>query len=136
MSVSVPESQSLKDSQKQARRFVSAQLITTLVVSFFLLGYNWTACYSALAGGLIATLANAWFALKVFGKSGGDSPATLLAVFYVGELYRFLLTGALFMMAFVLIRPVNIAVLLVIYFLVHITPAIVNTFGPVSGNEN
>ncbi len=126
----------LKASKKQARRFISAQLIVTLVLSFLFLGYNWIACYSALTGGLIATLANAWFALKVFSINRVDKPAALLTAFYVGEIYRFLLTGSLFVMVFVLIKPVNIVVFITIYFLVHMTPAVVNTFGQKSGNEN
>ncbi len=125
-----------KDSRRQARRFIRAQLITTVVLSLLSLLYNETAFYSALAGGSIATVANAWFALKVFRLNRADQPAALLTAFYVGEIYKFIFTAAMFVVAFVLIKPVNIVVLLTIYFFVHLTPAVVNTFGARSEEEN
>jgi len=89
---------------------------------------GWTAAYSALAGGMIATLANAWFAYKVLGPGQSSEPATVLRGFYLGELNKILFTCAMFAAAFVLIRPVNAAALLAVYFFVHMTPAVVNVF--------
>jgi ATP synthase protein I len=114
--------------QKSVRRFIQAQLITTVVLSVMLFIYDFTVAYSALAGGLIATLANAWFAIKVFRVKSKETPETLLATFYVGEIYKFVFTGAMFVIAFVLIKPLNVVALLGIYFLVHMTPAVVNVF--------
>ena len=111
-----------------ALRFILAQLIATIVLSAALLIYDFTVAYSALAGGLIATLANGWFALKVFRVKSKETPEILLTTFYVGEIYKFILTGAMFVIVFVLIKPLNVAVLLGIYFLIHITPALVNAF--------
>jgi len=105
-----------------------AQLIATIVLSATLLIYDFTVAYSALAGGLIATLANAWFALKVFRVKSVETPEVLLTTFYVGEIYKFILTGAMFIIVFVLIKPLNVVALLGIYFLIHITPAVVNAF--------
>ena len=110
------------------RGFILAQLILTIVLSVLLLIYNFTAAYSALAGGLIATMANAWFALKVFRVKSKATPETLLATFYVGEIFKFVLTGALFVMVFVLVKPLNVVALLGIYFLIHMTPAVMNVF--------
>ncbi len=128
--------QQLKDSRKQALGFIKAQLAVTLVVSGVLAAFGWLAAYSALTGGMIATVANAWFALKVFRIDHLDQPAALLTAFYVGEIYRFLLTASLFIMAFLLIKPLNIIVLLSIFFIVHITPAVVNTYGRASRDES
>jgi len=114
--------------QKSARRFIQAQLITTIVLSATLLIYDFTVAYSALVGGLIATLASAWFAIKVFRVKPKETPETLLATFYVGEIYKFVLTGAMFVIVFVLIKPLNVVALLGIYFLIHMTPAMVNVF--------
>lgn len=111
-----------------AHRFILAQLIATIVLSATLLIYDFTVAYSALAGGLIATLANAWFALKVFRVKSVETPEVLLTTFYVGEIYKFILTGAMFIIVFVLIKPLNVVALLGIYFLIHITPAVVNAF--------
>ena len=128
--------QALKDSKKQALRFIGAQFSVTAVLSVFMLVFNWEAFYSALTGGLIASIANGWFALKVFRIDHVEHPGTLLTAFYVGEIYKYLLTAALFIMAFVLIRPVNIIVLMSVFFLVQLTPAVVNVFGPVNKNES
>jgi len=90
--------QALIDSKKQALRFITAQLIVTVALSVLALVIGWIAFYSALIGGLIATLANAWFAIKVFRIDSLDQPAALLTAFYVGEIYKFLLTASLFIM--------------------------------------
>ena len=90
---------------------------------------GWTAAYSALTGGVIATLANAWFTLKVFGASYSDEPSVVLRTFYWGELNKILFTCAMFVAAFVLIKPVNAAALLAVYFFVHMTPAMISMLG-------
>ncbi len=128
--------QQLSDSRKQVVALIRAQLIITLILSVLLLAGNRVMFYSALTGGLIACSGDAWFAWKVFGSKRRQPSVTILTTFYVGEIYKFLLTAALFIIAFVLIKPLNIVVLLSVYFLIHITPAVVNTFGRQSENEN
>jgi ATP synthase protein I len=117
-----------RETARQARGFIIAQLATTLILSAILLGWNWpggwTAAYSALAGGMIATVANAWFAIKVLGGRQSQEPAAVLRGFYWGELNKIIFTCAMFAAAFVLIRPVNAAALLAVYFFVHMTPAV------------
>ncbi len=119
-----------RNTARQARGFIIAQLATTILLSALLLGWywpeGWTAAYSAFTGGMIATLANAWFAYKVLGRGLSEDPATVLRGFYWGELNKILFTSAMFVAAFVLIRPVNAAALLAVYFFVHMTPAVVN----------
>ena len=124
-----------KQARQSAARFVLAQLIATMVLSVALLIYDYTAAYSALAGGVIATLANAWFAVKVFRVKANETPETLLATFYVGEIYKFVFTGAMFVIAFVLIKPLNVVALLGIYFLIHMTPAVVNVLAKEAVND-
>jgi len=114
-----------QDYQRQALGFIIAQLIVTVVVSAVLVFFGWIAAYSALSGGLIATLANAWFAVKVFSNQCNE-PIKLVRGFYQGEIYKIILTAALFLLAFVLIKPVNALALLMTYFLVHMTPALVS----------
>ena len=109
-----------------ASRFILAQLITTLALSATLLIIDYTVAYSALAGGLIATLANGWFALKVFRIKPNETAETLLATFYVGAIYKFVFTGAMFVIVFVVIETLNVVAFLGLYFLIHMTPAVVN----------
>lgn len=128
--------QSYNDSRKQILRFIRAQIILTAILSLLLWIYSWVSCYSALIGGVIATAANAWFAFKVFSSERIEQPTAILATFYMGEIYKFLLTASLFMMVFVLIKPINIMILLSVYFFVHMTPAVVNTFSTQPGKES
>ncbi len=125
-----PDTQRLDDlnqaSRQQVFRFIKAQLLTTLVLSAILLIFGRVVAYSSLAGGLIATLANVWFAIKVFRVKSTVAAETLLTTFYVGEIYKFIFTGAMFVVAFVLIKPISVIALLVTYFLIHMTPAVVN----------
>ena len=121
-----------RETARQARRFIIAQLAATFILSAIVLAWfwpsGWTSAYSALTGGMIATLANAWFEHKVLGGRQTDEPAAVLRGFYWGELNKILFTCAMFVAAFVLIRPVNAAALLAVYFFVHMTPAAVNIF--------
>jgi len=115
-----------KTAGQPATRFILAQLITTLALSATLLIIDYTVAYSALAGGLIATLANGWFALKVFRIKPNETAETLLATFYVGAIYKFVFTGAMFVIAFVVVETLNVVAFLGLYFLIHMTPAVVN----------
>jgi ATP synthase protein I len=118
----------INDSRKEAIIYIFAQLVVTAVLSILLLAVSWIAAYSALTGGLIATLTTAWFALKVLCNKCTDEPVVVLRSFYWGEINKILLTGALFVAAFVLIKPVNGAALLAVYFLVYMTPLVVDYF--------
>lgn len=136
MQNTMQQDQSEQKHKNQVLRFIKAQFIVTIVLSATWLMVDHTAAYSALAGGLIATVANAWFAVKVFRKKSNgksiESPIetaeTVLTTFYVGEIYKFIFTGAMFFMAFVLIKPISAIALLATYFLIHLTPAVVNIF--------
>lgn len=122
------QDQSGQMQKNQALKFIAAQFVVTFALSSAFLIFDYAMAYSALVGGLIATMANAWFAVKVFRIRSIETAETLLATFYVGEIYRFIFTGAMFIMAFVLIKPINVVALLVTYFLIHMTPAVVNVF--------
>ncbi len=115
-------------SRQQVFRFILTQLVVTIVLSVILLFFDRIVAYSSLAGGLIATLANTWFAIKVFRVKSTVAAETLLTTFYVGEIGKFVFTGAMFIIAFILIKPISVVALLVTYFVIHITPAVQNVF--------
>ena len=115
-----------KDPLNRVLGYVIPQLIVTLVVSALLLFVSYVAAYSALTGGLIATVTSAWFALKIFASRKTNDPAKELQTFYLAEINKIVMTGAMFIAVFVLIKPVNGAALLAVYFLVYITPAVVD----------
>ena len=105
--------------------YVIPQLILTVVVSAVLIFVSLVAAYSALLGGTIAIVTSTWFALKVFAARETNEPAVELRSFYLAEINKIVLTGAMFVTVFVLIKPVNGAALLVVYFFVYITPLVV-----------
>ena len=115
-------------SRQQVFRFVLTQLMITLVLSGILFFFDRIVAYSSLTGGLIATLANAWFAIKVFRVKPTVAAESLLTTFYVGEIGKFVFTGAMFIIAFVLIKPISVVALLLTYLFIHITPAVQNVF--------
>lgn len=108
---------------------VLAQLMVTLTLAAALLAYEiatgrpaYVMAYSGLVGGMIATSANAWFAYKVFNLGQTEDPAKVIRSFYWGEINKILLTGALFVTAFVMLEPVSGAALIAVYFIAHMTP--------------
>ena len=123
-----------QQSKKQAIVFIKSQLVLTLAISIALLFLDVVKAYSALTGGLIATIASAWFAYKVFRVSPESAAQAMLASAYMGEIYKIILTGALFICAFVLIKPISAAVLLVTYFVIHMTPAVVSALKDRAGH--
>jgi ATP synthase protein I len=125
-----------QQSKKQAIMYIKSQLVLTLAISIALLFLDVVKAYSALTGGLIATIASAWFAYKVFRVSPESAAQTMLASAYMGEIYKIILTGALFICAFVLIKPISAAVLLITYFVIHMTPAMVSALSSSAGHTD
>jgi len=58
-------------------------------------GFGWLAARSALLGGLIAFVPNAYFALRIC-RSREETPRRFVRRFYVGEAVKLVLTAALF----------------------------------------
>lgn len=116
-------------SVKQAFNLIKTQFVVTLLVSALLLLIDVVIAYSAVTGGMIATTTSAWFAYKVFRVSPDSTAESMLASAYMGEIYKIILTGAFFICAFVLIKPVSAAALLITYFFIYMTPAMVSSLG-------
>jgi ATP synthase protein I len=124
-----------QQSKQQAIRFIRWQLVLTAAISLFLLFFDTVMAYSALTGGLIATVANAWFAYKVF-RIGPDNPVEIMvASAYIGEIYKIILIGALFLSAFILIRPVSAVVLLISFFVIYMSPVVVSLLSDGTGQK-
>jgi len=104
-------------------RLVLAQFFVTLLLTGVLLIVAGTvAAYSAFTGGMIATLTSAYFAVKLFSDSAGWQPKQLASTVFRGESGKLVLTGALFLMAIMLIRPLSAAALFSAYLLVQLSP--------------
>lgn len=111
-----------KASTVQVRRIILIQLLATLVLSGLALVFGWVYGWSALTGGLIATLAHAYFAWKVFGRQQETGPEQILATYYRAEVGKIILTVMLFIGAILMIKPLSIVTLLGVYLFNHMIP--------------
>lgn len=96
-------------------RIFVTQLLVLLVVSISMLMLDNTAALSALVGGLISIVPNAYFARWAFRYSGAKSAVRVAQSFYRGEAGKFVLTALLFASVFALMRPLNAVVIFLIY---------------------
>ena len=112
----------LNASTTQVRRIILIQLGVTIALSVVFLAIDSVLFWSALAGGMIATLANAYLGWKVFSRQQETEPAQILAKFYSAEVGKIILTVMLFVAAIVMIKPLNILALMGMYLLNTMIP--------------
>lgn len=105
--------------RKVAYPVLSAQLVVSLVVALAALMWKGpVAGYSALIGGMIALVPNAYFAFKAFRYAGARSARAIVQSFWSGEMGKMFLTAALFALVFVGVKPLSVAALFFGYVLV------------------
>ena len=120
----------LKASTTLVRRIIWIQLLASFGLATLLLLLGWVYAWSGLTGGLIATLAHAYFAWKVFGKQRETGPEQILATYYRAEVGKIILTVMLFIGAIVMIKPLSIVTLLGVYLFNHMIPWLASFFLP------
>lgn len=77
------------------------------------------AAYSALAGGLICAIPNAYFAYKAFQYVGAQQINHVLRAFYQGGMWKLVLTGMGFGLAFKFLQPMDYLALFSTFVLVQ-----------------
>ncbi|QJD28926.1 ATP synthase subunit I [Methylococcus geothermalis] len=83
------------------RRIIRWQLIVMVVCgAVAYIAGGWKTAISASAGGLIAFIPNAFFALRFGFFDPTRSARDIVRAFYVGESMKLVLTGVLFFLAF------------------------------------
>ena len=90
-----------------AYRLLMVQLAAALIVALMLLPLGFKHAYSGLAGGMIALIANGFFATRVFVPYRAQQLERMVGSFYGAELGKLILTGLLFAGAFLWIRPLS-----------------------------
>lgn len=83
-----------------------AQLTVLAVVCLSLLLWDSNWALSALCGGLVAIVSQAWFAAKAFAYRGARSARAVAHASYTGEVIKFLLSATGFAATFILLRPI------------------------------
>lgn len=84
--------------------------------------YGNVAGYSALLGGLIATLPNAFLALRLAVPRRDPGARALIRAAYIGELGKLALTVLLFSIVFVTVRPLAAAPLFATFAVTVLVP--------------
>ncbi|QJD59866.1 hypothetical protein HG264_13605 [Pseudomonas sp. gcc21] len=69
-----------------------------------------SAC-SALLGGMIALVPNAYFAYRVYRYSGARSARAIVSELYSGEAGKLILTAALFVLVLLAVKPLEVPAL-------------------------
>jgi ATP synthase protein I len=88
-------------------RITLAQLAVLFPLCLLLVALDKVFAYSALSGGLIAIVAQAYFAAVAFRWRGARSARAMARSGYAGEVGKFLLSVAGFAMVFAIVRPID-----------------------------
>lgn len=84
------------------------QVLVSLILGLALaLWQQGVAAVSAILGGTIAVVPNAFLAARLISPKAGVSAEALLKAAWLGELGKLLLTAALFTVVFVSVRPIS-----------------------------
>ena len=118
----------LKASTVQVQRILVIQLLVTLLISVICLLLGGLYASSALLGGSIATLANAYFAWKVFAKQHETSAEQILVTYYGAEVGKIILTVMFFVAVIMIVKPLSMATLVVAYVLNYMIPLLASFF--------
>jgi ATP synthase protein I len=112
--------------QSKPFSIIGWQAALALITSVVLLPvFGLVTAYSALAGGMISVISNAFFALRLFSNKGSWQVDQLAAVAYRGVIGKLFLTIALFLLAVVLLKPLNAAALFAVYLWIQLSPALI-----------
>lgn len=108
--------------RRRAKRILLIQVVMTLAAALVALAFGRLDGLSALLGGAIATLANALFAVWVFGRYQAQDPGKLLFRFYGAELVKLLFIALAFAVVFAWVKPVSLIALFGAFLLVQVLP--------------
>ncbi len=97
-------------------RITLAQLGLLLPSCLFLYLLDEVWAYSALAGGAVAVVPQAWFATRVFRRRGARSAKAIARDSYSGEIGKFVLSAAGFAVVFATLRPLHGLAVFGVYF--------------------
>ena len=99
------------------------QLLALVLIAVMLLFVDSVIAKSAMIGGLISVLPNAYFARLAFRHRGARAAQAVTRSFYRGEAGKFVLTAALFATVFGSVKPLRVEVL----FAVFVVMTLINT---------
>ena len=117
---------------KGARRFLVCQLgVTMLLASFAILLLGTTAAISAILGGTVSIVPNAFFARQSFRYHGAHAAKQIVNSFYLGEAVKIVLSITLFIVVFKFFKIVPL-----IFFAVYVVVQMVFWLAPLIFDNN
>jgi ATP synthase protein I len=112
----------------QIRSLVQFQIGAGLAIGLLLLLLGKFVALSGLTGGMIAALANGYFASRSFAHYRAQEPGRVAQRMLGAEIQKILLTGLMFALAIVYITPLSIGALLGSYLFVQVVVPLVVVF--------
>lgn len=106
---------------------VALQFGVALAIGLLLLVFGKAAAWSGLLGGMIAALANGYFAYRSFTHYRAQEPERLARRMLGAEIQKLFLTGLMFVLVIVYISPLSIGLLLGSYLIVQVVVPLVVT---------
>ncbi len=111
----------------QIRTIVAVQFGTALGMGLLLLLFGAVVALSGLMGGLIAALANGYFAIRAFAPYRAQEPGRIASRMFGAEIQKLLLTGLMFVLVIKFITPLSIGALLGAYLFIQVVIPLVVT---------
>ena len=111
----------------QIRTIVALQFGAALGLGLLLLLFGKSHAWSGLIGGMIAALANGYFASRVFARYHAQQPERIARRMFGAEIQKLLLTGLMFVVAIRFITPLSMGALLGGYLVVQVVVPLVVT---------
>lgn len=115
--------------EQRAKVSIKVQLALTVVIAAPLMFVGVVVSYSAVIGGLIATIANAFLVKRVFTSYRAQVPGLLLAQIYSAEIIKLVLVGVLFAAAIAWVEPLSVGALFSAFIVVHLVPSMIMLIG-------
>ncbi|MET0003644.1 MAG: ATP synthase subunit I [Candidatus Thiodiazotropha sp.] len=104
----------------QILTIVALQLGAAVVVGLILLAFGKTFALSGFIGGLIAAVANGYFAHRSFTHYRAQDPQKIAGRMFGAEIQKLIITGLMFGLTIVTITPLSIGALLGSYLFVQV----------------
>jgi ATP synthase protein I len=99
-----------------AYKLLGIQLVISVGVALLLLVYSGReSAWSALMGGLIFILPNAYFTRSAFRGNERESPGFIVRWFFIGEAGKLVLTAVMFALCFVWMEFLQVKILFTMY---------------------
>ena len=109
-----------------ARRLLACQLgITVLLATIALMISGTIAAKSAILGGLVSLVPNAYFARTLFRHQGARAASQIVKSFYKGEAFKLMLSISMFALVFKFFQIIPL-----VFFVVYIVAQMVFWFAP------